>query len=282
MLWKGGRRSSNVEDARGSGMGRVAGGGVGVVVIAVIAMLFGVDPSVVLNQLAPAESPSATSAPGGQPARDELTEFVSVVLADTEDTWQVIFKQMGGTYREPKLVLFSNQVRSACGFGQAAMGPFYCPADQKVYLDLGFFRELKTRFKAPGDFAQAYVVAHEVGHHVQNLLGISEKVHQARSRASETQSNALSVRLELQADCFAGIWANHAQKARQIVEQGDIEEALQAASSIGDDRLQMQSKGYVVPDGFTHGSSEQRVRWFKRGIESGNPNACDTFKASSL
>lgn len=283
MLWKGGRRSDNVEDARGSGMGRgVAGGGIGVVVIAVIAMLFGVDPSVVLNQLAPAEPPSATRAPGGQPARDELTEFVSVVLADTEDTWQVIFKQMGGTYREPKLVLFSNQIRSACGFGQAAMGPFYCPADQKVYLDLGFFRELKTRFKAPGDFAQAYVVAHEVGHHVQNLLGISEKVHQARSRASETQGNALSVRLELQADCFAGIWANHAQKARQIVEQGDIEEALQAASSIGDDRLQMQSKGYVVPDGFTHGSSEQRVRWFKRGIESGNPNACDTFKASAL
>ena len=283
MLWKGGRRSDNVEDVRGSGIGRgVAGGGIGVVVIAVIAMLFGVDPSVVLNQLAPAEPPAATSAPGGQPARDELTEFVSVVLADTEDTWQVIFKQMGGTYREPKLVLFSNQIRSACGFGQAAMGPFYCPADQKVYLDLGFFRELKTRFKAPGDFAQAYVVAHEVGHHVQNLLGISEKVHQARSRASETQGNALSVRLELQADCFAGIWANHAQKARQIVEQGDIEEALQAASSIGDDRLQMQSKGFVVPDGFTHGSSEQRVRWFKRGIESGNPNACDTFKASAL
>ena len=282
MLWKGGRRSDNVEDARGSGMGRVAGGGVGVVVIAVIAMLFGVDPSVILNQMAPAEPPPATSAAGGQPARDELTEFVSVVLADTEDTWQVIFKQMGGTYREPKLVLFSNQVRSACGFGQAAMGPFYCPADQKVYLDLGFFRELKTRFKAPGDFAQAYVVAHEVGHHVQNLLGISEKVHQARSRASETQGNALSVRLELQADCFAGIWANHAQKARQVVEQGDIEEALQAASSIGDDRLQMQSKGYVVPDGFTHGSSEQRVRWFKRGIESGNAKACDTFKASSL
>ena len=216
MLWKGGRRSSNVEDARGSGMGRVAGGGVGVVVIAVIAMLFGVDPSVILNQMAPTEPPAASSAPGGQPARDELTEFVSVVLADTEDTWQAIFKQMGGTYREPKLVLFSNQVRSACGFGQAAMGPFYCPADQKVYLDLGFFRELKTRFKAPGDFAQAYVVAHEVGHHVQNLLGISEKVHQARSRASETQGNALSVRLELQADCFAGIWANHAQKARQV------------------------------------------------------------------
>ena len=282
MLWKGGRRSSNVEDARGSGMGRVAGGGVGVVVIAVIAMLFGVDPSVILNQMAPAEPPPATSTAGGQPARDELTEFVSVVLADTEDTWQVIFKQMGGTYREPKLVLFSNQVRSACGFGQAAMGPFYCPADQKVYLDLGFFRELKTRFKAPGDFAQAYVVAHEVGHHVQNLLGISEKVHQARSRASETQGNALSVRLELQADCFAGIWANHAQKARQVVEQGDIEEAMQAASSIGDYRLQMQSRGFVVPDGFTHGSSEQRVRWFKRGIESGNANACDTFKASAL
>jgi len=282
MLWKGGRRSSNVEDARGSGMGRVAGGGVGVVVIAVIAMLFGVDPSVILNQMAPTEPPAASSAPGGQPARDELTEFVSVVLADTEDTWQAIFKQMGGTYREPKLVLFSNQVRSACGFGQAAMGPFYCPADQKVYLDLGFFRELKTRFKAPGDFAQAYVVAHEVGHHVQNLLGISEKVQQARSRASEAQGNALSVRLELQADCFAGIWANHAQKARQVIEQGDIEEALQAASSIGDDRLQMQSKGYVVPDGFTHGSSEQRVRWFKRGIESGNAKACDTFKASAL
>jgi len=189
---------------------------------------------------------------------------------------------MGGVYREPKLVLFSNQVRSACGFAQAATGPFYCPADQKVYIDLFFYQELKTRFQAPGDFAQAYVIAHEVGHHVQNLIGVSEKVHQARNRMNEAQSNALSVRQELQADCFAGIWAHHAHKARQIIEQGDIEEALQAASSIGDDHLQMQSKGYVVPDGFTHGSSEQRVRWFKRGIESGNINACDTFKARAL
>ncbi|MBT9611720.1 MAG: zinc metallopeptidase [Burkholderiales bacterium] len=283
MLWKGGRRSDNVEDQRSAGSGRgLAGGGIGVVVIAVIAMLLGVDPSAVLNQMAPAEPPPSTSTSGGQPVRDELSEFVSVVLADTEDTWQGLFKQLGGIYREPKLVLFSHQVRSACGFAQAATGPFYCPADQKVYLDLVFFRELKTRFQAPGDFAQAYVIAHEVGHHVQNLLGISEKVHQARSRTSETQGNTLSVRLELQADCFAGIWANHAQKARQIIEQGDIEEALQAASSIGDDRLQMQSKGYVVPDGFTHGSSEQRVRWFKRGIESGNISACDTFKTRAL
>lgn len=283
MLWKDGRRSDNVEDQRGKGMGRgVAGGGIGIVVIAVIAMLFGVDPSALLNQLAPAEQPPAASTPGGQPVRDELSEFVSVVLADTEDTWQGLFKQIGGTYREPKLVLFSNQVRSACGFAQAAMGPFYCPADQKVYIDLTFYQELKTRFQAPGDFAQAYVIAHEVGHHVQNLIGISDKVHQARNRMNETQSNALSVRQELQADCFAGIWAHHAHKARQIIEKGDIEEALQAASSIGDDRLQKQSKGYVVPDGFTHGTSEQRVRWFKRGIESGKINACDTFKARAL
>jgi len=244
-------------------------------------MLFGVDPGVLLNQLETAPPPAA-STPGTPPAQDELTEFVSVVLADTEDTWRILFKQMGGAYREPKLVLFSNQIRSACGFAQAATGPFYCPADQKVYIDLVFYQELKTRFQAPGDFAQAYVIAHEVGHHVQNLIGVSEKVHQARNRMNEAQSNALSVRQELQADCFAGIWAHHAHKARQIIEQGDIEEALQAASSIGDDHLQMQSKGYVVPDGFTHGSSEQRVRWFKRGIESGNINACDTFKARAL
>jgi len=282
MLWKGGRKSDNVEDQRSSGMGRgVAGGGIGIIVIAVVAMLFGVDPGVLLNQLETAPPPAA-STPGTPPAQDELTEFVSVVLADTEDTWRILFKQMGGAYREPKLVLFSNQIRSACGFAQAATGPFYCPADQKVYIDLVFYQELKTRFQAPGDFAQAYVIAHEVGHHVQNLIGVSEKVHQARNRMNEAQSNALSVRQELQADCFAGIWAHHAHKARQIIEQGDIEEALQAASSIGDDHLQMQSKGYVVPDGFTHGSSEQRVRWFKRGIESGNINACDTFKARAL
>lgn len=282
MLWKGGRKSDNVEDQRGSGMGRsVAGGGIGVVVIAVVAMLFGVDPSVLLNQLETAAPPVA-SAPSGQPARDELTEFVSVVLADTEDTWQALFKQRGATYREPKLVLFSQQVRSACGFAQAASGPFYCPADQKVYIDLVFYRDLKNRFQVPGDFAQAYVIAHEVGHHVQNLMGISEKVHQARGRLSETQANALSVRQELQADCFAGLWAHHADKARQIIEQGDIDEALQAASAIGDDRLQKQTKGYIVPDAFTHGSSAQRVRWFKRGIESGNISACDTFNARAL
>ena len=206
-----------------------------------------------------------------------MADFVSVVLADTEDTWRDLFQRSHMTYREPKLVLFTGSVESACGLAQAASGPFYCPADEKVYIDLGFYQELKDRFRAPGDFAQAYVIAHEVGHHVQNLLGISKKVQSARARVGQTEGNRLSVRLELQADCFAGVWANHADKARHILETGDLEEALNAASAIGDDRLQKQSRGYVVPDAFTHGTSKQRVSWFRRGLESGEINQCNTF-----
>jgi predicted metalloprotease len=219
---------------------------------------------------------STTGAPD-----DPLAEFVSVVLADTEDTWRVLFAELGATYREPVLVLFTDAVQSACGFAQSAMGPFYCPADERIYIDLGFYRELRDRFQAPGDFAQAYVIAHEVGHHAQNLLGISQQVQSART-ASADAANALSVRLELQADCFAGVWANHADRVRQILESGDVEEGLNAASAIGDDRLQRQSSGRVVPDSFTHGSSAQRVRWFERGLEQGQLAACDTFAASSI
>jgi hypothetical protein len=205
-----------------------------------------------------------------------------VVLADTEDTWHAQFRQMGKAYQEPTLVLFSGAVESACGFAQAAVGPFYCPADQKVYIDLSFYQDLKSRHGAPGDFAQAYVIAHEIGHHVQNLLGISEKVHSARRQISQAEGNRLSVMLELQADCFAGVWAHHADRARHILEPGDVEEALNAASAIGDDRLQRESRGYVTPDSFTHGSSKQRVRWFRQGLESGDVMACNTFRADNL
>lgn len=264
---------------------RGIGGGIGAIVIALIAMYFGVDPSIILNQGGPTSS-SVSPYPQQQgpisPEEQREADFVSVVLADTEDTWHSLFQQMGGTYRESTLVLFSGAVESACGFAQAAVGPFYCSLDQKVYIDLSFFEDLANRFKAPGDFAQAYVVAHEIGHHVQNLLGISEKVQEARSRMGEVQSNQLSVRQELQADCLAGIWAHHADKARQILERGDIEEALNAATSIGDDRLQRQARGYVTPDSFTHGSSAQRVRWFRKGFESGQLRDCDTFAAKSL
>jgi predicted metalloprotease len=211
-----------------------------------------------------------------------MAHFVSMVLADTEDTWVELFQRAGRQYEYPKLVLYSGAIGSACGLGQAAMGPFYCPADQKVYIDLAFYAELKSRFQAPGDFAQAYVIAHEIGHHVQNLLGISDKVHRAMERADRAQANELSVRLELQADCFAGVWAHHADRARQVLEQGDIEEGLNAASAIGDDRLQKQARGTVSPDSFTHGSSAQRVRWFKRGIESGDIKQCNTFQAQQL
>ncbi|MCA1805539.1 MAG: zinc metallopeptidase, partial [Xanthomonadaceae bacterium] len=211
----------------------------------------------------------------------ELVDFVSIVLADTEETWHELFRQAGGTYKEPTLVLFRGAVSSACGLGQAAMGPFYCPGDHKLYIDLSFYRDLKHRFKAPGDFAQAYVIAHEVGHHVQTLLGISQKVQDARRRASETEANQLSVRLELQADCFAGVWAHHAHRSRQLLEEGDVEEGLAAASAIGDDRLQKQSQGYVSPDSFTHGSSAQRVKWFRTGLERGEMGACDTFSVAT-
>lgn len=251
-------------------------------------MFFGVDPSTVMQilgeggVLSPDSRAVQTSQAPRPTAENELADMVSVVLADTEDVWQAQFRAMNQKYQEPKLVLFTKGVDSACGFAQAAIGPFYCPADQKVYIDLSFYQQLQNRFKAPGDFAQAYVVAHEVGHHVQNLLGISGKVHELKRQVDRAEANKLSVRLELQADCLAGVWANHADKARNIIEQGDVEEALRAASSIGDDNIQRQARGYVVPDSFTHGSSQQRVRWFTRGIQTGNMRECDTFQAKTL
>jgi len=284
MRWERGRRSDNIEDRRGmrvSGRG-LAGGGIGAIILALVAMYFGVDPSVVLNQSGNLAPPQAEQPATFSPEEERLKEFMSVVLADTEDVWGALFQDSGQRYVQPKLVLFSGAVESACGFAEAAVGPFYCPADQKLYLDMRFFSDLAQRHDAPGDFAQAYVVAHEVGHHVQTLLGISDKVNAARSRASEAEGNALQVRMELQADCFSGVWAHHANKARQILEPGDTEEALAAAAGVGDDRLQKQTRGYVVPESFTHGASEQRMRWFSRGMQSGDPGQCDTFKAARL
>ena len=286
MRWRDGRRSGNVEDRRGmrSAGGKKVGGGIGVILLALIAMYFGVDPAIVLDQGAtPGMSggDSAVVSPRS-PEEDVLAEFVSVVLADTEDVWNDLFRQMGQEYREPRLVLFTDAVESACGYAQAAVGPFYCPSDQSVYIDLGFYRDLKLRHQAPGDFAQAYVIAHEVGHHVQKLLGLLDKVNNLRQRVSEVEANQLLVRMELQADCMAGLWANHAHRERQVLEEGDIEEALNAASAIGDDRLQRQSRGYVSPDSFTHGSSAQRVEWFTRGARTGELNQCDTFAAGRL
>ncbi|MBO1014906.1 neutral zinc metallopeptidase [Achromobacter sp. SD115] len=278
------RESDNVEDRRSSGP-RIGGRGtigIGTIVLALVAMYFGVDPSVVLQM---AEGPPAQQQQGPAtrpPANDAQAIFVSKVLGETEDTWSAIFqKDLNRQYVAPKLVLFRGATPTACGTGQSAMGPFYCPGDSKVYIDLAFFDELQNRFKAPGDFAQAYVIAHEVGHHVQHLLGISDQVDNLRRR-NPSQANALSVRMELQADCFAGLWAQRANAARNILESGDVEEALGAATAIGDDRLQKQSQGYAVPDSFTHGSSAQRVRWFKRGLESGSIKQCDTFGATSL
>ncbi|MBI5063300.1 MAG: zinc metallopeptidase [Desulfatitalea sp.] len=283
MRWSSGRRSSNVEDRRGMRVsGKLAGGGIGTIVLVLVGLYLGIDPTELLQQTGTLSSTSQ-NAPYEQTAEEQAqAEFVSVVLADTEDTWNAIFTKSGRQYVEPKLVLFTGAVQSACGYAQSATGPFYCPADQKVYLDLEFFEDLKRRFKAPGDFAEAYVIAHEVGHHVQTLTGLSAKVHEARQRQSEAQANALLVRQELQADCFAGLWAYHADRTRQIIEDGDIEEALNAANAIGDDRLQMQSRGYVVPDSFTHGSSAQRVKWFKRGFSSGSYGACNTFDTNDL
>jgi predicted metalloprotease len=277
MRWQGGRRSANIQDRRGRG-GLIAGGGVGAVVLALIAALLGVDPGAVMpgggaptEEVAPAE-------PGAYKGVDEEADFISVVLAETEDVWNEQFRRNGQEYREPELVLFSDAVQSQCGFAQAAVGPFYCPLDQKVYLDLTFFQELHQRFGAPGDFARAYVVAHEVGHHVQTLLGVSEQVRAAQSRASEGEANKIQVMMELQADCLAGVWAHHTQSSRNVsLEQGDIEEALGAAAAIGDDRLQRKTQGHVVPESFTHGSSAQRVRWFRNGFDSGEPARCDTF-----
>ena len=311
MRWTGGRRSENIDDQRsaGGGMGRgfPVGGGLpgglgmgrgrmpmgrggglglgGIAIVVVAALLFGVDPSAILTGdlgggggQAPYQQAEAPRDPG----QDKLADFVSVVLADTEDTWQAVFKGGGGVYQEPKLVLFSRSVRSACGMAGSAVGPFYCPADQRIYIDLAFYDDLQRRFGAPGDFAQAYVIAHEVGHHVQKLLGISDKVHSAQGRVGKAEGNQLSVRLELQADFFAGVWAHHAQKVRQVLEPGDLEEALRAATAIGDDALQKQAQGYAVPDSFTHGSSAQRARWFKTGLQSGNVGDCDTFRARQL
>lgn len=283
MRWERGRRSDNIEDRRGMRMSpRVAGGGLGAIVIVLIALFLGVDPRM-LTQIVPTEQSvpqqGVERAPG-EP--DPLAEFVSVVLADTEDVWNELFRRGGEQYREPVLVLFSGAVQSACGMADAAVGPFYCPADEKVYIDLAFYEDLRSRFQAPGDFAQAYVIAHEVGHHVQNLLGIAGRVHERRQRVSENEANALSVRLELQADCLAGVWAHHANRTRAILEQGDVEEALNAATQIGDDRMQMRGRGYVAPDSFTHGSGEQRVRWFRQGLESGDLRQCDTFGTNRL
>lgn len=282
MRWQGRQGSSNVEDRRGVRFGRAGGIGIGTIVLALIAIYFGQDPSVVLQGVQPS-APTSQEGPYQESAEEaQSREFVSVVLADTEETWGEIFSQAGRTYEQPKLVLFSGAVESACGFAEAAVGPFYCPGDHKVYIDLSFYQELQNRFGAPGDFAQAYVVAHEIGHHVQTLLGISEQNMAARQRASAAEANALSVRQELQADCFAGIWAHNADRSRQLLEQGDIEEGLNAAAAIGDDRLQKQTRGYIAPESFTHGSSEQRVRWFKRGLESGSVQACDTFGTKQL
>jgi hypothetical protein len=260
---------------------RVVGGGIGMLLLVAVALFLGIDPSDVVNTgIQPAGNTEPYS--GSQPAapeEDRLADFVAVVLGDTEDTWRSLFRQMGQSYQEPSLVLFSGAVDSACGFAQAATGPFYCPRDRKVYLDLNFFEDLQNRFGAPGDFAQAYVIAHEIGHHVQKLLGIADQVDALRSRVGEIQGNRLSVMLELQADCLAGVWAHHAQRARHILEKGDIEEALNAASAIGDDRIQRGSRGYITPDTFTHGSSGQRVYWFRQGIMTGDIDRCNTFAA---
>ena len=284
MRWKDGRRSSNIDDRRQVRLsGKAKGGGIGIIILALVGMYFGIDPSFILQQGAHLSGPATQQTDYVPTAEEnELADFVAVVLADTEDTWSAVFSGDDRSYEQPKLVLFTGAVESACGFAQAAMGPFYCPADKQVYIDLRFYQDLRSKMGAPGDFAQAYVIAHEVGHHVQNLLGISDQVHEMRTRISQTDYNELSVRLELQADCLSGVWANRADRERQILESGDIEEALNAASMIGDDRLQKQARGYVTPDSFTHGSSEQRVRWFRKGFASGDIGDCDSFGATSL
>ena len=298
MKWEGNRESSNVEDRRsddGGGGGFGGGGGllggrsigIGTIVVALLGgWAFGINPLTIIGMLSGGGVPTAQvqqQAPAQRPpADDRMAAFVSTVLADTEDVWKDLFAKSGATYQEPRLVLFRGTTQTACGQGQAAMGPFYCPGDQKVYIDLGFYEILKNRLGAPGDFAQAYVIAHEVGHHVQNLLGISGKMDQMRSRVSKAEYNVLSVRLELQADCFAGVWANRAQSARQILEQGDVAEAMNAAAKIGDDALQSSSGSTVVPESFTHGTSAQRQRWFDTGLKNGSIKACDTFGARNL
>lgn len=298
MRWDDFRSSDNVEDRRGDGGGggfRMPGGrgglGIGtIIIVGIVGWALGINPAVLIGGLeaingmgagsAPQQQAAPRTAPQGAP-KDELGRFAAAVLAQTEDVWTELFRADGKTYQDPKLVLFSGATRSACGGAQSAMGPFYCPLDQKVYLDLSFFQEMKTRFKAPGDFAAAYVIAHEVGHHVENLIGILPKVQQAQARAtSRAEANNLSVRVELMADCLAGVWAYHANARFRILEPGDVEEALNAASAIGDDRLQKQSQGYAVPDSFTHGSSQQRVNWFTRGLKTGSMQQCNTFSGA--
>ena len=274
--------SRNIEDRRGMGISPgLAGGGIGTIAIVLLALFFGIDPGVLLQGLPQSEpAPQQMQQRSGQsgvPQDDEMGRFVAKVLGSTETAWGEIFQAAGRRYTQPHLVLFSGSVKSACGMAQAAVGPFYCANDQKVYIDLAFYRDLRERFKAPGDFAQAYVIAHEIGHHVQNQLGIMDQVHAAQQRAGEREGNAISVRLELQADCFAGVWANHANRKGSLLDQGDIEEGLNAATQIGDDRIQMRTRGYVAPDSFTHGSGAQRVQWFRRGLESGDMRQCDTF-----
>lgn len=281
MRIEDGRESSNVEDRRGGGGIGGRSIGIGTVLIALVAMYFGIDPSVVLQGTADLPAQQQQGAAKAPPEDDAAARFVSQVLADTEDTWRELFRRSGKEYQDPKLVLFTGTTPTACGTGQSAMGPFYCPGDRKVYIDLSFYRDLRDRFRAPGEMAQAYVIAHEVGHHVQNLLGIADRVRELQGRSgSQARANALSVRMELQADCFAGIWAFHANRSRQLLEQGDLESALGAAAAIGDDRLQRQAQGQVVPESFTHGTSEQRVKWFRQGYESGDLRRCDTFAAA--
>ena len=291
MKWEGNRESDNVEDRRGAGGGGFGLGGrsigIGTIVIALIgSAVFGINPLTMLDMLSGGGGGGAVQtqqAPlESTPATDKQTRFVRTVLADTEDVWTKLFSEKGAAYARPKLVLYSGATPTACGTGQSASGPFYCPADQDVYIDLSFYSLMQERFGVSGEFAQAYVIAHEIGHHVQKQLGISDKVHNARQSGSERQANALSVRLELQADCFAGVWAFHGNQARGILEQGDVESALKAASAIGDDALQRQSQGRVVPDSFTHGTSEQRARWFSKGLQSGQVEQCDTFGARQL
>lgn len=314
MRWRGRRESSNVEDRRGQsggglgglgglgdllgqgGGGRrrgpviAGGGGIGIILVILLMVFLGGDISKLLGPGGPLGGAGGGGTPSmpfdvnapRSPEEDELAKFVAVVLADTEDVWREQFRRMGREYREPKLVLFTGRVQSACGFASAASGPFYCPEDEKIYIDLSFYQELKSRFGAAGDFAQAYVIAHEVGHHVQKLLGITQQVHAMHGRVREAEYNDASVRLELQADFLAGVWAHHADRTKRILEPGDIEEAIRCAEAIGDDRIQKQAQGYVVPDSFTHGTSEQRARWFMKGFQSGDMNQGDTFSARDL
>ncbi len=285
MKWEGNRESDNVEDRRGGGGFRLGGSlGIGGVIIALVASYFlGINPLTLLGMLNGSGELAQIEQPAHKPpANDQMARFVSTVLADTEDTWTEIFKAGGASYSPPTLVLFSGRTSTACGTGMAATGPFYCPPDHKVYIDLDFFRVMRERFQVEGEFAQAYVIAHEVGHHVQKLMGITARMDRARRRMPEAEANALSVRLELQADCFAGVWAYHADRARGILESGDVEAALHAASAIGDDALQRRTQGEVVPDSFTHGTSAQRVRWFRRGLETGKVQECNTLSAAEL